>query len=162
MKKIKPHTDKEDFGLPKDYFAKFGGRLGDEIMLRELMPKKEGFKVPTGYFESNHDRITGSRIKSKVIPMRQKVMATITAVAAVLLIAFLVFRPNKISEPTFESLSYNNLDAYLSQEDVTDYLLEQDDSFLEDTSILETSSLVAEDVFDYLQEFPLNEELIEN
>lgn len=159
---------KSTFKVPKNYFDDLEDKILSQIKL-ESLEKKNNFKTPSGYFNKSIDQLLPKKENvSKVIPFNRtksfKTIRTLIAVAAILVLAVLLYPPKQTRTETdntsvlaeIESIDFfNNLDAYTNSavfEEEEEYnliaALNFDESpeekdfyyFNEDITINETSS----------------------
>lgn len=161
MKNIWKTYTKDEYQLPPDYFEEFEIHLKNEIKLRELESNSSGgYKVPKHYFKN----LTPAQFK----PEKRKVFwitptfkaASWAAVAAILVLVFLVYKPSTTPTNTLENLSSSSLDAYFEDEGIQEYITMEDITKIENSTNFIKATAVSDDIiYDNINKEILEEEL---
>lgn len=146
---------KSGFKTPEDYF----NTLEDNLYEQLSIDTKTGFKVPKNYFE-NLDAILLEKIeqqkKTKVISLiNKKQLLYISSIAAALVFAFFIVKPNDTNPLSFNNIEYAAFEDYLNTEELDVSPTELADLFEIDTNDLNTISFVTlenEALLNYLSE----------
>ncbi len=106
------------FKTPENYFENFEKQLFSKIEEVNL-PKSAGFKVPTGYFESLEEKVLLNAIPSeksrKVISLfSNRKLGYVAAIAACLVLCFMLFKPNHSISEDFNSLQMATIENYIN------------------------------------------------
>ncbi len=143
MNKIKKtYQKKSGFKTPDNYFKEF------EINELDLLTK-DHFKVPSNYFE---DFKVNTPLTSKVIPLRTKVIAFVSSMAAAIAAIVLALNYNsKIAPQTtyFSTIAPSEIENYIEYEldNPEDYI---NSSLIIDFNNVESSKLSSEEIANYL------------
>lgn len=143
MNKIKKtYQKKSGFKTPDNYFKEF------EINELDLLTK-DHFKVPSNYFE---DFKVNTPLTSKVIPLRTKVIAFVSSMAAAIAAIVLALNYNsKIAPQTtyFSTIGPSEIENYIEYEldNPEDYI---NSSLIIDFNNVESSKLSSEEIANYL------------
>lgn len=89
-------------------------------MKLEDISKENPFKVPDGYFDSLYDNIENKiKLEKKVVKFN---FNKFIAVAASVIVMFLIFNPLKISETKVETQYTSNIYEDISEDDLIEYV----------------------------------------
>lgn len=152
---MKKKIQSSGFKIPEGYFENFESDLYNRIDEKDF-PEKSGFTVPENYFDQLPQTVAEAVSKeNKTIRLFPgKTLAAVSAVAALLILAFLVFRP----EPEiiqFDQLQLSLIDKYIEdgniRVDIYDLEHYLDEQVLSQFNPLE-ASFSQEAILDYLWE----------
>ncbi len=162
-KKWQSYSD-NGFKVPDAYFDTFASHLKDRQQLQALNgSKNEGFQIPSDYFKTIELRIKEHTKTSKVITLwwsdPRAITASLTAIAAVLVLLLLLWNPTT-PQTNFESISSTSLNDYFEERDIQEFLTYEELAKIEEnTSIFESISLTDEVIFDMIDNQVLNDDL---
>ena len=153
------------FKTPDNYFDAFENNLFEQLQLE----KETGFTAPESYFE-NLDAILLEKIeqqkKAKVISLiNKKQLLYISSIAAALVFAFFIIKPNDTNPLSFDNIEYAEFEDYLNTEELDISPTELADLFEIDTNDLNTLSFVTlenEALLNYLSEEMTSDDYYDN
>lgn len=134
---MKKEKDIPDFKVPKSYFETFEERLFDKLAEEEF-PNSAGFEVPDTYFDTLEDQvlktiITSEKSKKVIVLFPKKYFGYAAAIAACLLVGFMIFKNEPTKNISIDSLQLATIDQYINDGnldmdvyDVSDYINDND------------------------------------
>lgn len=103
---------KTGFQVPEGYFDALENSLSQHVQLEKPMPEKHGFQVPDNYFTALETRVTENtktQKRPKVTALHPKTILRYSAgIAAMFVLAFLLFNTNTKTEPITTSYALEN------------------------------------------------------
>lgn len=134
---MKKEKNIHDFKVPESYFETLGERLFGKLA-EEQFPNSAGFEVPDTYFDSLEDHILSTVIASEkpkkvIVLFPKKYFSYAAAIAACLLVSFMIFKNKPTNTISIDSLQLATIDQYINDGnldmdvyDVSEYINDND------------------------------------
>lgn len=150
---------KEGFTVPSGYFENVEEAIYTKMALEKSRTKNDdGFKVPEFYFEKFNVQKPDKKSKLFSLLPAQKTLVW-TAVAAVLALVFLLWNPLAPSTDPLKNISSSSLNTYFENEDIQEYLTEEELAKIENNTYIINPSSISDDlIFDVINKDILEEE----